>query len=79
MNLESETLRLLRLWKMQEGIQTDAEASRRLGITRSAINNWRHRGSHAEARTIMKMCEALKEDLAGSLGRLLRDCTRHAA
>jgi hypothetical protein len=74
----NETLRLLARWKAVHGITSDAEAARRLGISRAAVSHWRTRGSHADAHTIVRMCKDCDEDLAECLGRIAGE-PRHAA
>jgi hypothetical protein len=66
----NETVRLFERWKREHGLKTDAEAARKLGIKRQTVDNWRHRGSHAEADLIVRMCEDLSEDLSRCLKRI---------
>lgn len=66
----NETCQLLDRWKLLRGFQSDAEAARHLGIGRQAVSHWRVRGSHADAASIVLMCEELGEDLGACLKRI---------
>lgn len=71
----NETCRLLGRWKVHHGLTTDAAAARKLGISRGAVSHWRTRGSHADAATIVRMCDDLGEDLAACLMRIAKETT----
>lgn len=76
--MSNETLRLLARWKLLQGVSSDAEAARKLGLSRQAISHWRRRGSHADAATIVRLCGDCGEDLAECLGRIAAEARRAA-
>ena len=64
---ENATVRLFDRWKALQGLESDAAAAAKLGVTRGRVSHWRRRGSHAEADLIVRMCNDLGEDLSACL------------
>ncbi|KRC33947.1 MULTISPECIES: DUF3693 domain-containing protein [unclassified Lysobacter] len=63
----SATTRLLDAWKKAKNIDSDNAAAITLGLTRSAVSEWRLNGVQGRAGVIARMAKDLSEDEAAWL------------
>jgi len=74
------TLKLLDAWKAARKLGSDSEAARALQVSASAICNWRHGRSHADAPLAEKMAKDLGLEVLPVLAAIEADrATREEA
>lgn len=72
--MTTATIRLLTLWKVAKGIESDHAAWQALGLSsQSAISNWRHGRSHAAAVVVDRMAREAGQDPGQWLAQVQAD------